>query len=131
VPARRAPGATRRCPGTRWSGGARGTDATRRRPRQSDAGVNLPPALVRLNRNRARRADKRPTLPDLRESGDLENTADSVIGLYRHGLDNPSSAQRGLAELIVLKKRLLGDDVGTIRRLVWLGESYRAVAYEL
>jgi hypothetical protein len=32
---------------------------------------------------------------------------------------------RGLAELIVLKKRQLGDDVGTIRRLVWIGESYR------
>jgi hypothetical protein len=32
---------------------------------------------------------------------------------------------RGLAELIVLKKRQLRDAVGTIRRLVWIGESYR------
>ena len=86
-------------------------------------------ALVQLNRNRAQRADKRPTLPDLRESGDLENTADSVIGLYRDEMDNPSSTQRGLAELIVLKKRQLGDDVGTIRSLVWLGERYRDFAY--
>ncbi|MDQ6674023.1 MAG: AAA family ATPase, partial [Chloroflexota bacterium] len=35
-------------------------------------------ALVQLNRNRATRIDKRPQLADLRESGDLENTADSV-----------------------------------------------------
>jgi len=40
-------------------------------------------ALVQLNRNRATRPDKRPQLTDLRESGDLENTADSVLGLYR------------------------------------------------
>jgi replicative DNA helicase len=85
-------------------------------------------ALVQLNRNRASRADKRPTLTDLRESGDLENTADSVLGLYRDEMDHPESTERGLAELIVLKKRQLGDDVGTIRRLVWVGESYRDFA---
>jgi hypothetical protein len=28
----------------------------------------------------------------------------------------------------VLKKRQLGDDVGTVRRLVWVGESYRDFA---
>jgi len=80
-------------------------------------------ALVQLNRNRAGRADKRPTLTDLRESGDLENTADSVLGLYHDEMDHPESTERGLAELSVLKKRQLGDDVGTIRRLVWVGES--------
>jgi replicative DNA helicase len=85
-------------------------------------------ALVQLNRNRATRADKRPTLTDLRESGDLENTADSVIGLYRDEMDHPESTEKGLAELIVLKKRQLGDDVGTVRRLVWHGESYRDFA---
>jgi replicative DNA helicase len=85
-------------------------------------------ALVQLNRNRAGRSDKRPTLTDLRESGDLENTADSVIGLYRDEMDDPQSARRGLAELLVFKKRQLGDDVGTVRRVVRVGESYRDVA---
>jgi replicative DNA helicase len=85
-------------------------------------------ALVQLNRNRAQRADKRPTLPDLRGSGDLENTADSVIGLYRDEMDNPHGSQRGLAELLVLEKRQLGDDVGSVRRIVWVGESYRDFA---
>jgi replicative DNA helicase len=70
----------------------------------------------------------RPTPTDLRESGDLENTADSVIGLYRDELEYPDTPERGLAELIVLKKRQLGDDVGTVRRIVWVGESYRDFA---
>ncbi len=86
-------------------------------------------ALVQLNRNRAGRSDKHPTLTDLRESGDLENTADSVIGLYREEMDHPETTDKKLAELIVLKKRQLGDDVGTIRRLVWVGESYKDFAY--
>jgi replicative DNA helicase len=87
-------------------------------------------ALVQLNRNRAIRVDKRPQLADLRESGDLENTADSVVGLYRDEIDHPDSNDRGLAELSALKKRQLGEEVGTIRRLVWAGESYRDFAYQ-
>jgi replicative DNA helicase len=85
-------------------------------------------ALVQLNRNRATRPDKRPQLADLRESGDLENTADSVLGLYRDEMDHPGSDDKGLAELSVLKKRQLGEDVGTMRRVVWVGESYKDLA---
>jgi replicative DNA helicase len=86
-------------------------------------------ALVQLNRNRATRPDKRPQLADLRESGDLENTADSVLGLYRDEMDHPGSDDnKGLAELSVLKKRQLGEEVGTMRRLVWVGESYKDFA---
>jgi len=86
-------------------------------------------ALVQLNRNRAARSDKRPQLADLRESGDLENTADSVLGLYREEMDNPNTNDKKLAELSVLKKRQLGEDVGTMRRLVWVGESYKDLAH--
>ena len=86
-------------------------------------------ALVQLNRNRSTRADKRPQLADLRESGDLENTADSVLGLYREEIDNPQTSDRGLAELSVLKKRQLGEEVGTMRKLVWVGESYKDLAH--
>jgi replicative DNA helicase len=64
-------------------------------------------------------------LADLRESGDLENSAYAVLGLYRHELDPADSADRGHAELSVLKKRQLGEEVGTVRRLVWAGESYK------
>jgi hypothetical protein len=57
-------------------------------------------------------------------SGDLENTADSVLGLYREEMDHPGedAGSKKLAELSVLKKRPLGEEVGTIRRLVWVGE---------
>ena len=88
-------------------------------------------ALVQLNRNRATRPDKRPQLADLRESGDLENMADSVLGLYRDEMDHPGSDDKGLAELSVLKKRQLRQDVGTMRRLVWVGEGYRDLAHRV
>jgi len=37
---------------------------------------------------------------------------------------------RGLAEFRVPKKRQLGEEVCTIRRLVWVGENYRDFTYQ-
>ena len=85
-------------------------------------------ALAQFKGNLDGRGDKRPTITDLRDSGDLENTADSVLGLYRDEMHHQDSPDRGLAEVIVLKKRQLGDDVGSARRLVWVGESYHDFA---
>jgi replicative DNA helicase len=81
-------------------------------------------AAVQFNRDLTNRSEKRPSLTDLRDSGDLENTADSVLGLYRDEMHHPESTDKGLAEIVVLKKRQLGEDVGAVRRLVWLGERY-------
>ena len=47
-----------------------------------------------------------------------------MLGLYRDGMHHPESEDKLVTEIVVLKKRQLGEDVGSVRRLVWLGESY-------
>jgi replicative DNA helicase len=62
-------------------------------------------ALAQLNRNLESRMDKRPTLADLRETGELENSADQVVFVYRDELYHSKTEDAGIAELIVAKNR--------------------------
>ena len=61
--------------------------------------------VSQLNRNVETRDNKRPIMSDLRQSGNLEEDADFVIGLYRDEYYYPNSKDKGLMEVSVLKHR--------------------------
>lgn len=62
-------------------------------------------ALAQLSRANEARADKRPQLSDLRESGALEQDADVVLLLHRPEYYEQVPTDPGLAELMLAKQR--------------------------
>jgi len=75
--------------------------------------LNITNVLVsQLNRAVELRDDKRPIMSDLRQSGNLEEDADFVVGLYRDDYYNRESKYKGTMEYIILKNR--NGPVGTL-----------------
>jgi replicative DNA helicase len=62
--------------------------------------------LAQVNREVEKKADKRPTLADLRESGDIEAAADVVMFIHREDYyKKENNTNDSISEIIVAKNR--------------------------
>jgi replicative DNA helicase len=62
-------------------------------------------ALSQLSRAVEQRIDKKPQLSDLRESGAIEQDADSVLMLHREDYYDPDTDRKGATDVCIRKNR--------------------------
>lgn len=68
--------------------------------------LNVPVlALAQLSRAVESRADKRPILSDLRESGQVEQDADAVLFIYREDYYIEDTDRQNIADILIAKHR--------------------------
>ncbi|MCQ5129013.1 replicative DNA helicase [Butyricicoccus faecihominis] len=82
--------------------------------------LNVPVVcLSQLSRASEQRADKRPMLSDLRESGAIEQDADIVMFIYRDDYYDDESEMKNIAEILLAKNR---HGATTTIELQWVGQ---------
>ena len=82
--------------------------------------LNVPVVcLSQLSRAAEQRADKKPMLSYLRESGAIEQDADIVMFIYRDDYYNDESEHKNVAEIIIAKNR--HGATGSVY-LQWIGQ---------
>ena len=97
-----------------------------------DKELNVPIiCCAQLSRGPESRNDKRPMLSDLRDSGAIEQDADTVIFLYRDEYYEKDKADEegNIAEVIIAKNR--HGSIGTVK-VGWIGRytKFRSIATE-
>lgn len=85
--------------------------------------LNVPVvALAQVNRDVEKRADKRPGMGDLKDSGAIEQEADVIGMLYRDEVYNPDTDEKGIAEINIEKNR--HGPIAMVRA-AWLGSIFK------